>query len=71
MKTYEEYKRLAIKELTGYFPEELDEQRKVKEKEYKEGGWVWIDPFQWTNYELQLAINGLIMIDLGKLLNNK
>jgi len=61
MKTYEEYKRLAIKELIGKFPEEIEEERKNQKPNT-----IYLDTYNYMTYDLNLTINSLIMIDLGK-----
>lgn len=70
MKTYQQYKRLAIKELTGKYPEEIEEERErlIREKN-KNPDKIYLSTehlYTYSSFDLNLIINSLIMIDLGK-----
>lgn len=69
MLTYQQYKRLAIKELVGKFPEEIDKEIEERENEYKDKPALLnlIDyGYAYSKSDLHQIINSLIMIDLGK-----
>lgn len=59
MKTYEEYKKLAVKELTGKFPEEIEEEMKKRDPNT-----VYINTYSYYHSDLNSIISNMVITDL-------